>query len=233
MPLAAFLGRFPVTAPGTGAAISADPDDEAYVPPPLAGLFAELAGATLAGGLLRVHTPASSRQAYLACTRLVPDVEERFYPFAFDWQGREFALDIALDVRGPDGEADRPVLVVDPGSGAGLATGLGLDGWLTAAADEDAEPDPFARQAYAHWCEAVPEAGAPAFDQVVGYRIPLFLDGEDDVRNQELRDRAEYFDTCTELALLARRLPPGSGLSSPVTRPPRPRDRTAEAPDAD
>ncbi|MFJ2746145.1 hypothetical protein ACIO3O_41525 [Streptomyces sp. NPDC087440] len=219
MPLAPFLDRFPVTTPGTGTAISADPADEEYVPPPLAEVFGELAGATLADGLLRFHTPASARQAYLACVRLVPDVEERFYPFAFDWQGREMALDIGAD--GDD--ADRHVLVVDPGTGAGLATGLGLADWLAAASDEGAEADPFAQQAYAHWCAAVPEAGAPAFDQVVGYRVPLFLAGEDDVHNQELRDRAEYFDTCTELALPTRRLPPGSELSSLVRSPETPR----------
>ncbi|MCK8677395.1 DUF1851 domain-containing protein [Streptomyces lichenis] len=189
MTLEVLLRRFPVT--------DTVADD---VPEEGDGLFGEVAGKTLAEGLLRFHTPASARVSYAACARLVAGIEGCYVPFAFDWSGREL-------LAGAD-----DVVVVDPARGTALSTGLDPDGFLAAGVE-----DRLGAGAFREWREAYPGDPDPlAFDEVVGYRVPLLLGGEDAVANRERTGRRDYFDNCAAIARQVRRLPEGTVISTPA-----------------
>lgn len=198
MSLASLIAAFPVT--GT---ITSDAVDRG-VPEPLTGLFQQMAGTTLSHGFLRFHTPESAAKSAAACARLIDGFEGSFHPFAFDWLGREVALDIRV------GETRRLVIVVDPGGGEYLGTECDLDEWHEVVAGEE---DALAFSFYEEWRAADPSAGALSRDQAVGYKVPLFLAGEDEVENLHLVDREVYFELCTQAALQVRDLPPGTRIS--------------------
>ncbi|WP_050502189.1 T6SS immunity protein Tdi1 domain-containing protein [Streptomyces monomycini] len=198
MSLASLTAAFPVTE-----TVTSDSADRG-APEPLAGLFRQLAGTTFAHGFLRFHTPESAAESAASCARLIDGFEGSFHPFAFDWLGRE----VALDVRA--GETRRLVIVVDPGGGEYLGTECDLDEWHEVVAGED---DALAFSFYEEWRAAVPSAGALRRDQAVGYKVPLFLGGEDEVENLHLVDREVYFELCTQAALQVRDLPPGTPIS--------------------
>ncbi|MFI6642493.1 T6SS immunity protein Tdi1 domain-containing protein [Streptomyces sp. NPDC050504] len=212
MSLEVLFHRFPTTEAARPAA--SDVSGRA-VPAPLIGLFAKAAGRTLANGFLRFHTPGSAHTSYAACARMIEGIEGRYYPFAFDWTGRE----LLFDVRDPESRP-RYVIAVDPAEGEYLRTRLTLEEFFGAVADED--EDALAFPYFQEWRRANPEAGPLGFDQVVGYKVPLSLGGPDEVGNMELTDRRVYFELCTQLALQIRDLPEGTPVSGAAIAPPGP-----------
>ncbi|MFJ6946937.1 T6SS immunity protein Tdi1 domain-containing protein [Streptomyces wuyuanensis] len=172
-----------------------------------------MAGRTLAHGFLRFHTPASACGAYEACAQLIEGLEGRYFPFAFDWTGRE----LLFDIRDPEARP-RYVIMVDPAEGEHFRTSLGLDEFFEAVADED--EDALAFPYFEEWRAANPGTESLGFDQVVGYKVPLALGGDDSVANMELTDRQVYFELCTQIALQVRDLPEGTPISGITLTPP-------------
>ncbi|GAA3375492.1 hypothetical protein GCM10020367_43510 [Streptomyces sannanensis] len=209
MSLEVLLHRFPETGtpePGSGGR---------DVPEPLAGVFERMAGRTLANGFLRFHTPDSAHESYAACARMIEGLEGRYFPFAFDWMGRE----LLFDIREP-GRRPRYVIAVDPAEGEYLRTDLSLDEFFVAVADED--EDALAFPYFEEWRATDPGSGLLGFDQVVGYKVPLSLGGEDSVANMELTARRVYFELSTQIALQIRDLPEGTPISGVTVAPPEP-----------
>ncbi|GGY62437.1 T6SS immunity protein Tdi1 domain-containing protein [Streptomyces omiyaensis] len=213
MSLEILLRRFPVT--GTADPTASGEGGGHPVPATLAGLFERAAGSVLADGFLRFHTPGSARESYEACARLIEGIEGRYYPFAFDWTGRE----LLFDIRDPEARP-RYVIAVDPAEGEHFTTGLTIDEFFEAAADED--EDALAFPFFREWREADPGAGPLGFGQVVGYRVPLALGGPDEVANMEVTDRRVYFELCTQLALRLRDLPEDTRIDGAAAAPPEP-----------
>ena len=191
------LAKFPVTArePVTG--------DPSALPAPLADLLGALGGATLADGFYRFHTPDSAAAADIASAKLIKGYGTRCRAFAFDWLGRELAVDLGKDGRG------ELVICVDPGGGEYMTTDVPFGEWHDVVAGED---DPLAYPFYQEWRAANPTAGPLGFDQAIGYQVPLFLGGEDEVGNLEVISREVYFEICTQLALKTRDLPVGTTI---------------------
>lgn len=210
MSLEILLRRFPVT----GTADSVAPGEGGHpVPVTLTGLFEKAAGRILVDGFLRFHTPESAHASYEACTRMIEGIEGRYYPFAFDWSGREFLFDI----RDPESKP-RYVIMIDPAEGEYYTTGLTIDEFFEAAVDED--EDALAYPSYEEWRESAPEAGPLGFDRVVGYKVPLSLGGSDEVANMEVTDFRVYFELCTQIALQIRDLPEGTPIDgATIARP--------------
>jgi hypothetical protein len=165
------------------------------VPTPLAATVAAVGGATLADGFYRFHTPDSALAANEACAGLIRGFAGRFHAFAFDWLGRELAVDLR------DASGDGRVICVDPGGGEYLTTDCRFSEWHEVVAGEE---DPLAYSFYLEWRRASPGQGPLAFGQAIGYRVPLFLGGADEVANLEVGDREVYFEICTQLALQTR-----------------------------
>lgn len=199
--LARLTAKFPITGRELGK------PDVATVPSILQPIIQLMSGATLDSGFYRFHTPESARTGTQACSRLITGFEGRYYSFAFDWLGREVAVDIRP--RPEDGY----VIVVDPGAGEYLKTGCRLSDWHDAVASDE---DPLAGTFYSEWRSQDTERGPLRFDQAVGYKIPLFLGGRDEVGNLEVVPRGLYFELCTQLAHGTRHMSPGETIDQVI-----------------
>ena len=173
------------------------------LPGVLAECFRDMGGKTLADGFYRFHVPRSAEASNRRCASLISGFDGKFYCFAFDWFGRE----LAVDLRKPDGD----VIVVDPGGGEYLRSDTPFSIWHDVVAGED---DPLAYPYYLEWRAANPGVGSFRFDQCAGYLVPLFLGGEDDVSNLSLTDREVYFEICVQLSNGVATLPAGATIES-------------------
>ncbi|MFC6562315.1 T6SS immunity protein Tdi1 domain-containing protein [Actinoplanes utahensis] len=173
------------------------------VPRLLRSCFEEMGGSTLAAGFLRFHSPSSAEASTIRCATLIEGFGGRFYCFSVDWLGRE----LAVDLRKPGAD----VILVDPGGAEYLDPETSLFQWHDVVASDD---DPLAYPFYKEWREANANVGPLGFNQCIGYSVPLFLGGQDEVGNLALIDREFYFETCTQLAKGARSLPPGATIES-------------------
>ncbi|GAA2027315.1 hypothetical protein GCM10009819_08410 [Agromyces tropicus] len=169
-----------------------------------AALQRGLGGVVFGGGLLRVHTAESAREAdkYLAAG--FPEFSGRIHTFAFDWLGRQFSLDPTR------GDYDDPgILMFEPGT----AEALEIPTTFSRFFDEELvdEPDAaLALQFYRDWLDS--GGPAPGFAKCVGYRTPLFLGGTDDVANLEVLDIGVYLGLTAELRQRTRGLPVGDRI---------------------
>jgi hypothetical protein len=195
--LDSLINKFPITA---HLDVSSGSDD---LPEPLQSLLGQVGGSTLTDGFYRFHTTESVKAGNVACAQLINGFQGRFHVFAFDWLGRHLAFDTR------PGTIDGKVIAVDPGGGEYLTTDCPLSEWHDAVAGPE---DPLAYPFYLEWREANPSAGPLRFDQVIGYKVPLFLGGADEVSNLEIIDFAVYFELCTQLAHGVTTMPPGTTI---------------------
>src|ERR671927_992641 len=79
------------------------------------GLFERFGGCTFGHGLYRVHDQASATQASRWVNDAYPEFKGELACFAFDWLGRQFALDPS---RGSN--PDLEVIMLEPGTGEAL-----------------------------------------------------------------------------------------------------------------
>lgn len=177
-----------------------------------ADFAAEFAGASFGDGLYRIHDDRTGKQAMTLIADAFPDFASRACPFGYDWLGRQFAVDLGRVV---DGQPQ--VLLLEPGTGEALEIPLQF------AAFHDEELIGYADAALASgffeaWSAANIDALPLHRDQCVGYRVPLFLGGQDVVDNLELSDMDVYWSICGGLRLGALRLPPGTSINQIAQR---------------
>jgi hypothetical protein len=175
----------------------------------LAGRFA---GCSFQNGLYRLHDAFSGPRAQALITEAFPPFAARAYPFAFDWLGRQFALDEGRK------EAGEPlVLILEPGTGQALEVPLPFSTFH----DEelvDYHDAALATDFFAAWAQDHPaELPLPA-DRCAGYRVPLFLGGKDVVDNLEVVDVEVYWSICGQLRQGTRTLPAGTSINEISSR---------------
>lgn len=165
------------------------------------------AGATFDQGLLRVHDADSGPAAADFIHDAFPEYGGRLRAFAFDWLGRQFVLD---EERMRSGEP--LVLLMEPGTGMALEIPTTFSELID---DELVESSDAALldQFFEEWSERNPGVLPLAFDQCVGYEVPLFLGGTDDVDNLEVTNTEVYWSLAGQLRVATRNLPPGSSIS--------------------
>jgi hypothetical protein len=145
------------------------------------------AGASFGGGLYRVHDSVTGPQAFAFVSDAFPEFAERVCPFGYDWLGRQFAVDSGRIENGQP-----QVLVLEPGAGAALE--IPVD--FVAFHDEELVEQSDAALAsgfFGAWSEANPDALPLLRSQCVGYKVPLFLGGNDTVDNLEVSDLDVYW----------------------------------------
>jgi hypothetical protein len=158
----------------------------------------EYAGATFNEGVYRVH----SLEARASWTRLVeqayPMYRGQFAVFGCDWLGRQFALDSQRRENG------QPLVVMyEPGTGQALeipATFHGFHDAVLSMESDAALADVF----FQDWLRA--GHSGPRLTECVGYKVPLFLNGEDTLDNLELTEMELYWELTGQLLIQTRRL---------------------------
>jgi len=178
-------------------------------------LAAEFAGCTFETGLYRLHDAASGTIAQQAIAEAFPEFAERATPFAFDWLGREFAVDSARLI---DGEPQ--VLLVEPGTGEALEIPCDLVTFHDSELVEHRDAA-LAVGFFAEWSTANPETLPIRTDSCVGYRVPLFLGGSDTIENLEIVDRDVYWSFCAQLRRGTATLPANTSIAEIARAEPR------------
>lgn len=112
-------------------------------------------------------------------------------PFGYDWLGRYFAVDFG---RMKDNQP--LILLLEPGAGEAMQIPAPVTEFHNETLVELAN-DALALSFYKEWKEINPDDIQP--DQCVGYKVPLFLNGADDIDNLELSDLSVYIEICGQL----------------------------------
>lgn len=173
---------------------------------PLSTIEHALGGCSFQGGLYRVFTAEQMTSFTELGAVAFPEFAGRIQCFGMDWMGRLFATDSARGLR-----EDPEVLMLEPGTGEVLEIPVALSKF------HDEELVDFADAAlavdfYQAW---LAKGGrAPAMDECVGYRTPLFLGGVDGITNLEIGDVDVYWTIAAQLLAKTRGLPIGTPITN-------------------
>ena len=154
-----------------------------------------VAGTSLADGLYRLHTADSAASADQWVRAAYPDFAGRIACFGVDWLGRQFSLDPSRGTA-----MDPEVLMFDVGAGEALEIPVAFSRFHDSELVDYTEAA-LASDFFAEWIEAHPES--IGFEQCVGYRVPLFLGGRDELENLELIDVDVYWTLTGQLRVAA------------------------------
>lgn len=161
--------------------------------------LAENAGATFSHGLFRFH----NQQLY---DDILPILRETYpgddmQPFAFDWMGRQFAW------------RDRDKIVIyDVGWNDRLVADCSMEEFFAEILPNEVE-DLLRLNLWHAWQERT-GATEIAYSDCVGYKVPIFLGGDDAADNLELTEMVPHWKLVSQLASQVRELPEGTDISS-------------------
>lgn len=110
-------------------------------------------------------------------------------------------------------EGDAPqVLLLEPGAGEALEIPVSLAKFHNEELSEHADAG-LASSFYQSWSRAIRESLPLGREQCVGYGVPLFLGGNDDIENLEVMDVDVYWTLSGQLRHGTIQLPPGASIS--------------------
>ncbi|GAB2855109.1 hypothetical protein [Lentzea nigeriaca] len=169
--------------------------------PGLAELVTMAAGCSFGGGVFRVFTDEEARRAQSLANEMFPQCAPRIRPFAQDWLGRLYALDLHRNAM---------LILLEPGSG----DVFDLDTTIPELLDRHMVDHPvtfLAHDLFEAW-RAVHSEPTPA-GMCVGFQTPLFLGGAATVQNLEIIDEAVYWSIHGQLWAQVKDLPPGTPIN--------------------
>ncbi len=173
---------------------------------------AEFAGATFNGGLYRFHDAASGAQALALIAEAFPEYASRVCPFGYDWLGRQFAVDSGRKVGGQP-----QVLLLEPGTGEALEVPASFVAFHEEILLDYADAA-LATTFFDSWSAVNGDSLPLRRDECVGYRVPLFLGGQDGIESVEVSDLNVCWTICGQLRSAALRLPPGTSINEVTKR---------------
>lgn len=164
----------------------------------------EYAGTTFNNGLYRVHTLDGRAKWNRLIREAFPKFRGQFSTFAYDWMGRQFALDSKRRENG------QPMVVLfDPGFGEVLqvpGTFLQLhESELIEHSDAALED-----KVFEEWLKRGNRGPGPT--ECVGYTVSLFLGGRDTLENNEITDMEVYWAFSGQILEQTRDLPDGTPI---------------------
>lgn len=159
-------------------------------------------GLSVAGGLYRVHELERIEIWNEIISEYFATYHGRFSCFGFDWLGRQFALDRERLTGG-----EPAVLMFEPGTGEVFEIPATFASFHN---DEivDYHNEALASDLFESWSSL--HKAPLAHTECVGYKLPLFLGGEENVDNLELIDMEVYWVVVGQLLNKTRELPPGT-----------------------
>lgn len=161
-----------------------------------------LGGKTFNHGIYRILRSDQLYAAKEVMDRLFPEYAGTMQPFAYDWLGRHFALVLE--------SAEPEILLLEVGVGEALTIPVTIEEFHNLELTQYTN-DSLASDYWNSWRGIHPEA--LLFSDCVGYKIPLFLGGEDELHNLETSDMDVYLEFCAQLREKTRGLPPGTKIS--------------------
>lgn len=167
--------------------------------PELRELFEGFAGMSFENGLFKIHTIGS----FYLWTEMAFEYFKKYkgnsYCFAFDWVGRQYAVNYA------DGRTF--ILLLDPATAEVFKLDANIESFLSEELDDfknsHLEIDKF---------NALSRRTVPnlQFSQCIGFKKFLFLGGKDELDNFEVSDMEVYWELSYQAYCKTRGLPPGT-----------------------
>lgn len=166
----------------------------------------QYAGVTFNRGLYRVHALDHRAKWDELIAEAFPDHAGTFSTFAYDWMGRQFALD-----RRRTEDAEPLVLLFDPGFGEALEIPATFLAFHEQELVEHADAA-LADTVFEEWLRT----GHPAPDptQCVGYKVWPFLGGKDQLENNEISDMEVYWSLSAQIIAQTRHIEAGTSIES-------------------
>lgn len=203
MSLEKFKSAFTITADNTGQSALGSRD---FGIKELEQILDSFGGKTFNHGLYRVLRSDQILKVKRAMENAFPEYRGRIVPFAFDWLGRHFVIDLARMQKGRN-----LVMMLEIGAGEAMEIPASLldfhDIELVKYAN-DALSVPFWHQ----WRTLNPVD--LTFTDCAGYKVPLFLGGADDIANLEVIDLDVYVEICGQLRNKIRTLQEGQSIQT-------------------
>lgn len=166
----------------------------------------QFAGVSFNGGVYRVHQLKNLAKWNHQIRTAFPEFSKRIWCFGYDWLGRHFALDTGRLEQGKP-----QVLLLEPGTGEGLEIPSDLAGFHENILID--MPDAaLAIEGFKKWSNS--GAHVLKHHECVGYKVPLFLGGQDTPDNFEVSDMEVYWSICSQLLRKTKDLPAGTSIGS-------------------
>lgn len=149
-------------------------------------LVKKFAGCAFRGGLYRLFETRDIPKWNAIIVEAFPPAEGDVQVFGHDWAGRVFALSLSSGT----------VVIFDPGTGDALDTEHDLADFHNIDIPEKHRVS-LLSESFGEWKAA---GGAePQYGQCVGFKVPLFLGGQDTVENLEISDMEVYWGIMGQL----------------------------------
>lgn len=139
-------------------------------------------GRTFLNGLYRIHNAEDVEKWNEILKKSFPKFQNDIQVFGYDWLGRNFALDMKRDV----------VLIFEPGTGEILNTQEKFVNFHNNEIPQYHDAC-LASNFFDEWFKANNNFILP-HNKCVGYKVPLFLNGDDDIENLEISDMEVYWE---------------------------------------
>jgi hypothetical protein len=173
--------------------------------PGLNELFVRFGGASFNNGLYRIIRASDVREWNARISLAFPNFAKQTTCFGYDWLGRVFAADLERLERGQPG-----VLMLEPGTGKALRVPANVEAFHDDELIQDAD-SALAINFHKEWLAG--GRAAPAYPECIGYKVPLFLGGADEIGNLELSDLDVYWNLMGQLIEKTRDLPAGTRIA--------------------
>ncbi len=153
-------------------------------------------------GAYRLHRSEDIARFNASAAEVFPHKAHQFQCFGADWMGRQFALDQGRMIDGAP-----QVAILDPATEEIFEIPCGYRAFHEAEMinypNEPVEHDKFKQ-----WLSA--GGTAPSYGECVGFKVPLFLGGQDSFDNLEVSDLEVYWSISGQLLSQIRDLPNGT-----------------------
>lgn len=165
-----------------------------------------LGGKSFNNGIYRVYRGDEITQyTDLMCSQFKA-LKGKALVFASDWMGRQFVITHTDTV---DGQPT--VACLEPGVPDSFCTDRSIVAFHESCLI-DMPDDTLARKLFVKWSRRHKAPVLP--HQCVGFRLPLFLGGADDLKNLEMMDMNVYLEMCGQLWEKVKDLPEGTEIGS-------------------
>lgn len=139
-------------------------------------------GASFKNGLYRIHNIDEIPRWTAIVENAFPKYKGNILVFGYDWLGRQFAQN----------KQTGNILLFEPGTGEVLSIPADFVAFHDEEIAEYSE-DSLASAFFEEWYGSASGSEIP-HDKCVGYKVPLFLNGEDNITNLEISDMEVYWD---------------------------------------
>lgn len=148
-------------------------------------------GETFKNDLYRVHNLNEIVKWNDIVTEAFPYFKNKIFCFSYDWLGRQFALDFTRVFEG-----EPMILMFEPGTGDALE----IPSTFLSFHEEELNEFQDAALAVEFFNEWKKENTQPLdHNKCVGYKVPLFLGGEDEITNLDISDMEVYWGIIGQL----------------------------------